>query len=79
MIDFLNSLAQVMFDFWVITLNYDTTNEYLMGRLYEQCLGCAYMLPMILIGIVVLLVYVIYLVIRKVTWKQRMLKKWRDK
>lgn len=76
MIEFLNSLAKLLFDFCVVTFNYDTANEYLMGRLYEQCLGIAYVGPIVAVA---LLGYLIYVVIEKATWKWRMDRKWRKR
>ena len=76
MFELLNSLAQSLFDFCVVAFNYDVTNEYLMGKLYEQCLGIAYVGPIVA---VVLLGYLLYEIIERVTWKWRMNRKWRKR
>lgn len=60
MFELLNSLAQSLFDFCVVAFNYDTTNEYLMGKLYEQCLGIAYDVPIVVFILLGCLVYVFF-------------------
>lgn len=76
MLEFFNSLAKSLFDFMVVAFNYDVTNEYLMGKLYEQCLGIAYVGPILAVA---LLGYLIYVIIKKATWKWRMDRKWRKR
>ena len=76
MFELLNSLAQSLFDFYVVAFNYDVTNEYLMGKLYEQCLGIAYVGPIVAVAI---LGYLLYVIIERVTWKWRMDRKWRKR